>query len=333
MLSRVADSVYWMNRQIERAENVARAVETTLDLALEGTISPGRLWNALVCTFGDETDFWARFGLADQANVISFLAFDQTNPNSIASCLQAARENARTVRDMISTPMWEEINKAHLYVRSAAAANAEIDHPREFLDEVKRASQLITGVADATMSHGEAWHFARMGRLIERADKTSRVLDVEHYFQPAALRATRPPGGAADESDEVAVQWSAVLESASALEMYRKVHGAVSRRSVADFLIFDREFPRAMHFCLIKAEESLLAITGGSKGAYTNPAEQRLGRLRSNLDYGAIDEILGAESGLHGFIDGFQTSLNQASEAIFATFFALQPVGPSGQEA
>lgn len=333
MLSRVADSVYWMNRQIERAENVARAVETTLDLALDGTISPGRLWNALVCTFGDEADFWARFGLADQANVISFLAFDQTNPNSIASCLQAARENARTVRDMISTPMWEEINKAHLYVRSAAAANAEIDHPREFLDEVKRASQLITGVADATMSHGEAWHFARMGRLIERADKTSRVLDVEHYFQPAAVRATRPAGGAADESDEVAVQWSAVLESASALEMYRKVHGAVSRRSVADFLIFDREFPRAMHFCLIKAEESLLAITGGSKGSYTNPAEQRLGRLRSNLNYGAIDEILGAESGLHGFIDGFQTSLNQASEAIFATFFALQPVGPSGQEA
>ena len=342
MLSRVADSVYWMNRQIERAENVARAVETTLDLALEGTISPGRLWNALVCTFGDESDFWARFGLADQANVISFLAFDQTNPNSIASCLQAARENARTVRDMISTPMWEEINKAHLYVRSAAATNAEIDHPREFLDDVKRASQLITGVSDATMSHGEAWHFARMGRLIERADKTSRVLDVEHYFQPAAARVARPPSGAAAfgsgpaveaASGTDAVQWSAVLESASALEMYRKVYGVVSRRSVADFLIFDREFPRAMHFCLIKAEESLLAITGGAKGAYTNPAEQRLGRLRSHLDYGAIDEILGAESGLHGFIDGFQTSLNQASEAIFATFFALQPVGPSGQEA
>jgi uncharacterized alpha-E superfamily protein len=336
MLSRVADSIYWMNRQVERAENVARAVDTTLDLALDGTISPGRLWNALVCTFGDEADFWARYGLADQANVISFLAFDQANANSIASCLQAARENARTVRDMISTPMWEEINKAHLYVRSAAAANAEVDHPREFLDEVKRASQLITGVADATMSHGEAWHFARMARLIERADKTSRVLDVEHYFQPAAARVASASSGTAavasgneggDESEEVAVQWSAVLESASALEMYRKVHGAVSRRSVADFLIFDREFPRAMHFCLIKAEESLLAITGGAKGTFTNPAEQRLGRLRSHLDYGAIDEILGGEGGLHGFIDGFQTAVNQASDAIFETFFALRPGG------
>lgn len=343
MLSRVANSVYWMNRQIERAENVARSVETTLDLALDGAISPGRLWNALVCTFGDEADFWARFGLADQANVITFLAFDQSNPNSIASCLQAARENARTVRDMISTPMWEEVNKAHLYVRAAAAANREVDHPREFLDEVKRASQLITGVADATMSHGEAWHFARMARLIERADKTSRVLDVEHYFKPAAALVApqafdvgssepaaalvAPPSSGGDDAGTDAVQWSAVLESASALEMYRKVHGAVSRRSVADFLIFDRAFPRAMHFCLTKAEESLLAITGGVKGAYTNPAEQRLGRLRSHLDYGAIDEILGGEAGLHGFIDGLQTSLNRASDAIEDTFFALRPLG------
>ncbi|MFM7413261.1 MAG: alpha-E domain-containing protein [Planctomycetota bacterium] len=356
MLSRVAESVYWMNRQIERAENVARAVETTLGLVLEGTISPGRLWSALVCTFGDEADFWARYGLADQANVISFLAIDQANANSIASCLQAARENARTVRDMISTAMWQEINKAHLAVRAAAAANVEIEHPREFLEEVKRASQLISGVADATMSHGEAWHFARLGRLVERADKTSRVLDVEHYFQPAAVPLARPASGAAafgsgpgaeiaawnqpaavplarpasgagGDGDGDAVRWSAVLESASALEMYRKVHGAISRRRVADFLIFDREFPRAMHFCLIKAEESLLAITGGAKGAYSNPAEQLLGRLRSHLNYGAIDEILGAEPGLHGFIDSFQSRLNEASDAIYATFFALRPVG------
>jgi uncharacterized alpha-E superfamily protein len=222
-----------------------------------------------------------------------------------------------------------------------------VHNPREFLDEVKRASQLITGVTDATMSHGEAWHFARMGRLIERADKTSRVVDVEHYFRPAALRfappaaeaaSSRPAGGtvaalsleapAADvgaESD--AVQWSAVLESASALEMYRKEYGAVSRRNVAEFLIFDRAFPRAMHFCLIKAEESLLAVTGGSKGTFTNPAEQRLGRLRSTLDYGDIDEVLAGDGGLHGFIDGFQEKLNRASDAIHDTFFALRPVG------
>ncbi len=343
MLSRVADSVYWMNRQIERAENVARSVETALDLALEGTISQGRLWNALVCTFGDQADFRLRHGQADQANVISFLAFDPANPNSIASCLSAARENARTVRDMISSAMWEEINKAHLEVQSAAQRYGGWLHPREFLEEVKRASQLITGVADATMSHGEAWHFGRLGRLVERADKTSRVLDVETFFlQPAAVVATPPAGGsdangsvaaaapprtAAEPPGGDAVRWSAVLESASALEMYRKQYGAVSRRHVAEFLIFDRFFPRAMHFCLIKAEESLLAITGGSKGSYTNPAEQRLGRLRATLDYGAIDEVLAGAGGLHGFLDGFQLRLNRASDAIHETFFAIRPLG------
>ena len=273
--------------------------------------------------------------------MITFLAFDTLNPNSISACLQSARENARTIRDLISTPMWEEINKAHLFVRSAASGGSHLHNPREFLDEVKRASQLITGVTDATMSHGEAWHFARMGRLIERADKTSRVLDVEHYFtpaasafappagngfQPAAAGVGMPTAGLAPPGAD-AVQWSAVLESASALEMYRKEYGAVSRRNVAEFLILDRAFPRAMHFCLIKAEESLLAVTGGVKGAYSNPAEQRIGRLRSELDYGHIDEILAGDGGLHGFIDAFQGRLNGASHAIHDTFFALAPVG------
>ncbi|MFM8415494.1 MAG: alpha-E domain-containing protein [Planctomycetota bacterium] len=345
MLSRVADSVYWMNRQIERAENVARSVETALDLALEGTISHGRLWTALVSTFGDQEVFQARHGAADQASVISFLAFDTTNPNSIAACLHAARENARTVRDMISSAMWEEINKAHLEVQSAARRYGGWLHPREFLEDVKRASQLITGVADATMSHGEAWHFGRLGRLVERADKTSRVLDVETFFlQPAAggppadqaapesLRPERN-GLAGEPAAGDAVRWSAVLESASALEMYRKQYGAVSRRNVAEFLIFDRFFPRAMHFCLMKAEESLLAITGGSKGSYTNPAEQQLGRLRAKLDYGAIDEVLAGAGGLHGFLDGFQTRLNRASDAIHETFFAIRPLGHPAETA
>jgi uncharacterized alpha-E superfamily protein len=318
MLSRVADSIYWMNRQIERAENVARSTETTLDLALEGTVDHGRLWNALVCAFGDQAGFWSRHGLADQARVFEFLAFDPENPNSINCCLQAARENARTIRDMISSPMWEEINKCYLLVRAAAAAGRDGGfNPREFLDEVKRASQLITGVTDATMSHGEAWHFARMGRLVERADKTSRVLDVEHFFGPVA------------QDGRDAVQWSAVLESASALEMYRKQYGAVSRRNVAEFLVLDRHFPRAMHFCLIKAEESLLAVTGGTKGTYSTVAEQRLGRLRAELDYAHIDEILGADGGLHRFIDTFQAQLNAASDGIHDTFFATTPArGP-----
>jgi uncharacterized alpha-E superfamily protein len=337
MLSRVAESIYWMNRQIERAENIARATETTLDMAIEGAMEPGRLWNGLVCTFGDQADFWQRHGLADQPHVIEFLAFDRRNPNSIVSCLAQARENARTVREMISSAMWEEINRFYLVVRGASASRGELENPLEFLADVKRASQLITGVTDATMAHGEAWHFARMGRLIERADKTSRVLDVEHFFRPpseargddgsVAVNATAD-ADADDDADEIVgpINWSSVLESASALEMYRKKYGRISRRHVADFLLLDREFPRAIHFCLVKAEESLLAITGGTKGTYSTSAEKRMGRLRAEFDYGAIDEILAGSGGLHAYIDRFQERLNAASDAIHETFFATRPV-------
>lgn len=328
MLSRVAESIYWMNRQIERAENIARATETTLDMAIEGAMPPGRLWNGLVCTFGDQADFWRRHGLADQPHVIEFLAFDRDNPNSIVNCLAQARENARTVREMISSAMWQEINRFYLEVRGASANQGELDNPLAFLTEVKRASQLITGATDATMSHGDAWHFARMGRLIERADKTSRVLDVEHFFQP---HLHRTDDGETDDEIVSPIDWSSVLESASALEMYRKQHGRILRRNVAEFLLLDREFPRAVHFCLTKAEESLLAITGGMKGTYSTVAEQQMGRLRATFDYADIDEILAASHGLHGFIDQFQGRLNAVSNAIHETFFATHPVSRAAE--
>ena len=167
------------------------------------------------------------------------------------------------------------------------------------------------------MSHGEAWHFARMGRLVERADKTSRILDVKYYL---LLPSVADVGTPLDT-----IQWAALLKSASALEMYRQTHGRITPTQVADFLILDRRFPRAMHFCLIKAEESLLAITGSRPGTFRNPAEQRLGRLRAELDYANIQEII--DGGLHEFIDGFQTKLNLAGEAIFETFFTLPAAG------
>jgi uncharacterized alpha-E superfamily protein len=156
------------------------------------------------------------------------------------------------------------------------------------------------------------------------------VLDVEHFFHPPGEgngAASAAPDGSESAGVAESVEWPAVLESASALEMYRKEYGAVSRRNVAEFLVLDRVFPRAMHFCLIKAEESLLAVTGGTKGTYSNPAEQQLGRLRSELDYAQIDEILGDSGGLHRFIDAFQTRLNKTSDAVYDTFFALRPVG------
>ncbi len=263
MLSRVADSIFWMSRYIERAENVARFIDVNMHLAMDlGTegVRVADQWAPLVTTTGDSERFTELYGEPDQHKAIQFLTFDERNPNSILSCLRAARENARTVREMISSPMWEEVNKFYLMVRSAKTTSDLLDNAYDFFKQIKLSSHLLEGITVATMSHGEAWHFARMGRLLERADKTSRILDVKYYvLLPTVLEVGTPLD---------TVQWSALLESASALEMYRKRFGRIAPADVADFLILDREFPRAIHFCLIKAEESLLAITGGERGRF-----------------------------------------------------------------
>jgi len=162
------------------------------------------------------------------------------------------------------------------------------------------------------MSHGEAWHFGRTGRLLERADKTSRILDVKYFI---LLPDARDIGTPLD-----IVQWSALLKSASALEMYRKRMGRIVPAKVAEFLVLDLEFPRSIRYCLSRAERSLHQVTGTPAGSFGNSAEQQLGRLRASLDYTSIDDIV--RIGMHEFIDHFQTELNGVGGAIYDVFFA-----------
>ena len=316
MLSRVADSIYWMSRYVERAENVARFIDVNLNLSLDLGPEMERHWDPLIYTTGDQEAFQARYPQGTQQNVIQFMTFDAENPNSILSCLRIARENARTVRDMISSAMWEELNKFYLLVRSAQQRQV-LDSPFEFFTQIKLSGYAIDGVTQSTLSHGEAWHFHRVAQMIERADKTSRILDVKYYL---LLPKVTDVGTQLDTN-----QWAALLKSASALETYRKSHGRITPTQVAGFLILDREFPRAIRFCIAHAEQSLLAITGGAMGTFQNRAEQLLGRLRAELDYTNIAEIM--ETGLHDFIDRFQVQINGVGEAICETFFAPQPVG------
>jgi uncharacterized alpha-E superfamily protein len=323
MLSRVADSIYWMSRYVERAENVARFIDVTLNLSLDMGQEVQRQWSPLIFTTGDQQNFEAAYPNASQHNVIQFLTFDDRNPNSIISCLRAGRENARIVRDMISTEMWEEFNKFFLLVKSADQKRV-LASPFEFFQLIKEAGFVLSGATEATMSQGEAWHFRNLGRLLERADKTSRILDVKYYL----LLPSRDHVGKQFDVN----QWASLLKSAGALEMYRKAYGRITPQSVAQFLLLDREFPRSVLHCLVGAEASLLAITGGTLGRFRNPAEQRLGRLRSELEYANIHEII--SGGLHEFIDGLQTDLNNVGDAIFDTFFSIKPVhGDSGTQA
>lgn len=316
MLSRVADSIYWLNRYVERAENVARFIDVNLNLMLDCPIGLSEQWKPLVLITGDLPLFQERYGQASAENVIQFLSFDSDYSNSILSCLQSARENARCIREIISREMWEQLNAFYFMVKEAAQGQS-LSELHDFFTEVKMASHLFAGVMDATMAHNEGWHFGQIGRLLERADKTARILDVKYFI---LLPSVKDVGTTLDE-----VQWMALLKSASAYEMYRKrCPHRITPVGVAEFLILDREFPRSIEFCLLQAERSLRQITGTPAGTWKNPAERALGRIRSELDYVTIEDII--QTGLHEFLDHLQQQMNGVGDKIFETFFALEPI-------
>jgi uncharacterized alpha-E superfamily protein len=304
-----------MARYMERAENVARIIEVNSHMTLDMPGEEKGQWRPLITITGDEAQFGARYEVANQENVIRFLAFDRENPNSIISCLSAARENARVVRSSITTEMWEQINKMYLFVNQAAISPDVLESPYIFYTRVKMSALLYQGITEATMTHGEAWHFCRLGRSLERADKTSRLLDVKYFI---LLPTVDYVGLSIDD-----IQWAAVLRSASAFEMYRRTYGVIQPDQVAEFLLLDRDFPRTVLHCLYRAEESLRWIAGAREGIAQTLPERRLGQLRSDLTYMRIDEIIAG--GLHEFLDRFQLRLNMVGTAIYDTFFALHP--------
>ncbi len=312
MLSRVADSVFWMSRYIERAENLARFLDVTMTLMLDLPSESIEPWEQLLVITDTLEDFTRLYGAPDQEKVVRFLTFDELNPASILTSLSKARENARCVRETISSEMWEQVNTIYLDVKAAVTDRQVERMPHAFLSRVKFTSHQFIGVTDSTMAHGEAWHFNRLGRLLERAEKTSRLLDVKYVTQPDAT----PADSFMDD-----LQWSSLLKAASAHEMYRKKFGRIEPRRVAEFLVLDREFPRAAHYCLLRCEESVHAISGTKAGTYANIAEQRIGRLCSRLDYLSIEEII--DSGIHGFLDGLRNDLYECGDSVTDTFFHL----------
>jgi len=323
MLSRVANSIYWMCRYIERAENVARFISVNLNLLLDMPSEKGKHWEPLVMITGDQALFEKRCPTCthEQEAVIRFLTFDREYPNSILSCLAAARENGRSIREIISSEMWEHLNNFYLELADAKSLAMALEDPHRFFKIIQMRSHLFTGLMDSTMSHGEAWNFARIGMMLERADKTSRILDVKYFMLlPQADLVNTPIDN---------IQWTAVLKSASAFEMFRKTHHHITPRKVASFLIFDYQFPRSIRHCIAKAQICLHRITGSPPGSANNAAEKRLGRLTADLEYTDIDEVI--DNGLHEYMDSLQTRLNQVDAAIGVTFFNIKPSPTASQ--
>jgi uncharacterized alpha-E superfamily protein len=311
MLSRVADAIYWMSRYVERAENVARFIDVNLNLMLDSSASDRPSWEPLVLTAGDQAEYAERYGEFGPDAVTHFLTFDRQYANSILSSLTMARENARTVRDIISRDMWQQLNEFYLMVVHAANTRVSAGEMGDFFTRVKMSGIQFEGVTNATLSRGEAWHFAHLGRMLERADKTSRILDVKYFI---LLPSTEDVGTTLDQ-----LGWNALLNSASALQMYRQQYHTTTPTNVTEFLLLDENFPRSIRYCVTQADMSLQALTRTAHRGPRSAAIRSLGQLRAKLDYTTIQEVM--KSGFHEYLDALQLALNETGKELSRQFF------------
>ena len=316
MLSRVANSLYWLSRYIERADNMARLLDVNLQLLLDfrrlDDEHLSRHWLPIVQTTGDEDHFFELYEEANGRTVTEYFVFHRENPNSIFSSIVQARENARMVRDQITIEMWEEINRIHLLLRSERALEMWDSSPTEFFHEVRASSCNLQGLIASTIPRNEGWYFLQAGKYIERADKTTRILDLRHTSLPShgAL-------GIVDQADTL--EWSAILRSCSAWDAYRHIHGVdVGPRRVSQLLLLSPEFPRSVRFCVSELDCVLRALSGVPTGRFWNDAEKRSGRLLTQLQFTDIGEIFA--KGLHDYLDNLQLQLNEVGEALFSIY-------------
>jgi uncharacterized alpha-E superfamily protein len=312
MLSRIADSLFWLARYIERAEETARILDVNYHMMLEQSHQPYRLrWEPLVVMAGDEHRFRKFYSESNAHTVFEFLAFRQDNPSSILQCIAKARENARTIRDRISREMWEDINGLYLAVSRFDPQEQMAMGPHRFCEMVKFGSHRFHGVADATLPHDEGWEFLRVGWSLERAEMTARLVDVQYQN----LLETTPDLDVVDNH-----QWMAVLKSVGAYEAYRREnHSPIEPERVADMLILHPKHPRSIRFSVTEVQSGLRAISGTGASSYANEAERLTGKLLESLRYDKIGDIFGR--GLHQYLNGLQKIFRSIGEDIARTYF------------
>ena len=313
MLSRTADHLFWMSRYTERAENTARMLDVNYQTSLlpqsEAVALVG--WQGLISISELLPNYTKRYGDIRARDVMDFMVKDETNPSSIVSCLGAARENARAVRGTLTTEVWETQNQTWLEVRRMIKAGDFERDPGQFFEWVKFRSHLSRGVTVGTMLMDEALYFMRLGTFLERADNTARLVDVKFHAVESDFF------GTASEKDQEYdfYHWSAILRSVSGFEIYRKVYRDVIKpERVAELLILRPDMPRSLHASLNEVVSNLAMVASDPN----SETQRRAGKLRSELKYGRIDEILA--TGLHAYLTQFLDRVNDLGMHISQDF-------------
>ena len=310
MLSRVAENIYWLSRYVERAENTARLVRVNSHLVLDtpSGITPG--WKPLVDITGLSAAFHAVDRETNERNVVRFLIGDANNSGSILSSLIAARENCRTVRDVLPRSSWEKLNELYLFAKENVQSGLTKSGRDRFLDEIISGSQRINGLLGSVMYRDEAWDFARIGRNLERADMTTRIIDVRSTdLFPDDLLESRSLD---------TLQWISVLRSMSGYQTYRRnVAIRVSRGDVLEFLFHNPLFPRSFLHCIQAVGESIAHIDEKS------PAERKITALKRLLKQVDVADM--SQASLHEFIDELQLGIMALHEVLASTYFPPAP--------
>ena len=313
MLSRTADHLFWMSRYTERAENTARLLNVHYETSLlpQSAAVSEYGWVGILSLSELLPAYTARHGEVTAQGVMEFMVLDESNPASIMTCLKAARENARAVRGTLTTEVWETLNQTWLEFQRMRRSSAFERDPGEFFEWVKFRSHLSRGVTLGTMLQDESFHFLRLGTFLERADNTARLLDVKFHAVESDFF------GTASERDLEYdfYHWAAILRSVSAFEVYRKVYrDVVEPERVAELLILRHDMPRSLHHCISEVGGNLRLVGADPQGATMRHA----GRLRADLSYGDIDEILA--TGLHAFLTQFLDRVNQLGAHVSRDF-------------
>lgn len=325
MISRVADCCFWLGRYLERAESTARLLQVTASLALDGDLTPRQCWHPVIITAGEEAALVAKHGegaLSDGERVQTHLAMDRDVGVSIVCSIAAARENARSIREVISLEVWESLNELHLFLQSEAASAAWVDNRYELYRRVRTEVQLVLGLLRGTMLHDAPMYFAWLGVLLERTGQTARILDVHHHAFTNVER-----NGASDTDRAIAVgHWLSLLRACYGFEPFMKIHrGPVTGEAVASFLVFESRFPRAVRYCVLRARETML----GTRPPEIAPlrALALLDRLDADL-LRAKDEALDAGR-LHALLTDVVDTTHAISASISDELFGATPAPKS----
>jgi len=308
MLSRVADNLYWMSRYLERAEHVARLLAVKLESLMEQSKEDAETsWRRVATALSSESHVPST--MTDAYEITHAMALDRFNTSSLISSLRFARDNARQVREQISTEMWSHLNRLYLRLTPVTMPDVWGDSPALFFRDVVEQLHMLEGVTNSTMRHGESWRFIQLGRYIERAQLVSRLLDLHFDAVPGA----RPMPQYAD--------WIVLLKSCTAFEAYCKVYTAnIQRDRIAEFLLFDAEFPHSVRFSVDRLTQALAQIALAAPPARRAACERLAGRLKASVDFGQIDELIGGT--IDTFLANIATQCEQIHDAVYDAYIA-----------